>query len=98
MCVLALLEQKDCYGYEMVNEISKSIVISEGTIYPLLNRLRKDGYVDTYIKESSEGPARKYYHLTEFGVQTSQKLQEEWNKFCEGVNRLIRGSELDEQE
>lgn len=98
MCVLALLEQKDCYGYEMVNEISKSIVISEGTIYPLLNRLRKDGYVDTYIKESSEGPARKYYRLTEFGVQTSQKLQEEWNKFCEGVNRLIRGSELDEQE
>lgn len=96
LCVLALLEQKDCYGYELVNEISKSIVISEGTIYPLLNRLRKDGYVDTYLKESPEGPPRKYYRLTAAGEQISLKLKEEWYNFCEGVNRLLRGSETDE--
>ncbi|HEY8435463.1 MAG TPA: PadR family transcriptional regulator [Haloplasmataceae bacterium] len=98
LCVLALLNQKDCYGYELVNEISKSIVISEGTIYPLLNRLRKDGYVSTYLKESPEGPPRKYYRLTEYGGRVFERLKEEWYTFCEGVNRLLRGSERVEQE
>lgn len=98
LCVLALLEQKDCYGYELVNEISKSIVISEGTIYPLLNRLKKDGYVDTYLRESTEGPPRKYYRLTNTGEHIFQQLKVQWYNFCEGVNRLLRGSETVEQE
>ena len=62
LCVLSLLlKTHDRYGYELVAEISKCIEISEGTIYPLLRRLKNEGYVSTYLEESSEGPPRKYY-------------------------------------
>ena len=55
MLVLALLTQNDRYGYEIVSTISEYIEISEGTIYPLFNRLKKEKYVETYLKESSTG-------------------------------------------
>ena len=64
LLVLSLLIDKDRYGYELVEEISGHINISEGTIYPLLRRLKNDGYVDTYLQESQTGPPRKYYKLT----------------------------------
>ena len=69
MLVLALLTQNDRYGYEIVSTISEYIEISEGTIYPLFNRLKKEKYVETYLKESSTGPSRKYYHITNEAVQ-----------------------------
>lgn len=89
LCVLAELFQKDCYGYELVDEISKHIDISEGTIYPLLRRLKTDGYVDTYLQESSDGPPRKYYRLTECGRVKGSELIAEWTDFVEGVNKII---------
>ena len=57
--VLSMLRRKDYYGYELVTEISKYIEMSEGTIYPLLNRFKKDGLVDTYLAESHNGPPRR---------------------------------------
>ncbi|MBN1383850.1 MAG: PadR family transcriptional regulator, partial [Elusimicrobia bacterium] len=75
LCALALLAKKNRYGYELVNEISKNISISEGTIYPLLRRLKNDGYVTTYLEESSEGAARKYYQLTEAGKKMGKELK-----------------------
>ena len=93
LCVLALLAQKDRYGYELVNEISKNIAISEGTIYPLLKRLKDDGFFTTYLQESQEGPPRKYYQLTELGRETKENLSNEWFSFVEGVNIIIRGNE-----
>lgn len=54
--VLSMLQRKDFYGYELVTEISKYIEMSEGTIYPPLNRFKKDGLVDTYLAESHNGP------------------------------------------
>lgn len=65
--VLSMLRRRDFYGYELVSEISKYIEMSEGTIYPLLNRFKKDGLVDTYLAESHNGPPRKYYKITEAG-------------------------------
>ncbi len=56
LCVLSILKQKNCYGYELVNDISQNITISEGTIYPLLRRMKSEGYVETYLQESQEGP------------------------------------------
>jgi PadR family transcriptional regulator, regulatory protein PadR len=96
LCVLALLAQKDRYGYELVNEISKNIAISEGTIYPLLKRLKDEGYFSTYLQESQEGPPRKYYQLTQLGRETKEKLSSEWCTFVEGVNRLMGGDERDQ--
>ncbi len=91
LCVLSILDQKDCYGYELINEISKNIAISEGTVYPLLRRLKKEGYFTTYLRESQEGPPRKYYKITELGIETKEKLVKEWNIFIEGVNKIIEG-------
>ena len=91
MCVLALLNKKDHYGYELVIEISKKILISEGTIYPLLRRLKNEGYVTTYLKESSEGPSRKYYQLTNKGKKKNKALTKEWGNFSKNVDRLIKG-------
>lgn len=98
LCVLAMLFKKDCYGYELVNEISKNILISEGTIYPLLKRLKDEGYFTTYLEESQEGPTRKYYRLTPLGRQTKQELEREWSAFVEGVNRIIEEENGDEQD
>lgn len=93
LCVLALLARKDCYGYELVNDVSKNIAISEGTIYPLLKRLKDEGYFTSYIQESQEGPPRKYYRLTELGAITKAELEKEWFTFVEGVNKIVRGEE-----
>ncbi|NLV75901.1 MAG: PadR family transcriptional regulator [Tissierellia bacterium] len=91
LCVLSLLIQRDFYGYELVEFISKYINISEGTIYPLLRRFRKERYVTTYLQESQEGPPRKYYRITEEGEKAYKELLEEWENFTIGVNKIIRG-------
>lgn len=93
LCVLAMLAKKDYYGYELVNQISKNIAIAEGTIYPLLRRLKEEKYLTTYIEESQEGPARKYYKLTELGEKTRDELIQEWMGFVKGVNSIIEESE-----
>jgi len=89
MCVFKLLEKRDWYGYELISEISKSIVISEGTIYPLLRRVKNDGYVTTYLKESQSGPPRKYYKLTDEGKNVSKQLTTEWVDFADKVNKFL---------
>ncbi|WP_066503824.1 PadR family transcriptional regulator [Abyssisolibacter fermentans] len=91
LCVLSILHRKDCYGYELVDMISRSITISEGTIYPLLRRLKKDGYVKTYLKESTEGPPRKYYMLTDTGIKMKKELSDEWYLFVNHVNNVLEG-------
>ena len=87
--VLALLAEQDRYGYELVNEISKKIVISEGTIYPLLRRLKNEDYVTTYLQESSGGPTRKYYKLTDTGAARFEELKTEWLTFIENTNMFL---------
>src|SRR5690554_5934217 len=96
ICVLALLDRQDRYGYELVQKISDQIAISEGSVYPLLRRLAKEGYFTTYLQESSEGPSRKYYALTKEGREYLQNLLAEWEKFTKGVNRIIKEGVGDE--
>src|SRR5699024_9773232 len=89
ICVLVLLDKKDCYGYELVQRISDKITISEGSMYPLLGRLTKEGYVTTYIKESYSGPARKYYSLTKQGQMYLQEQMQEWKEYTKALDELI---------
>jgi PadR family transcriptional regulator, regulatory protein PadR len=96
LCVMSLLGRQDRYGYELVSKISKNIDIAEGTIYPLLKRLREDGYVMTYLVESAEGPSRKYYKLTGAGEETLEKLHNEWISFVKGVNLIVSKKEENE--
>lgn len=89
MCVMALLGLRDRYGYELVQDISQRFEISEGSIYPLLRRLLTEGYVSTYLQESGEGPARKYYSLTAQGIAARDLLIHEWTEFSDAVCSLI---------
>ena len=92
LCVLVLLDKQDRYGYELVQKISNQISISEGSVYPLLRRLTKEGYFTTYLQESSEGPPRKYYKLTDTGRSYLHEQLDEWRNFTDGVNTLIKES------
>jgi PadR family transcriptional regulator, regulatory protein PadR len=94
LCVLALLTKKNMYGYDLVNEISKNIEISEGTIYPLLRRLKNVGYVTTYLQESQEGAPRKYYKLTPSGLKITGEMQEDWEDFVKKVGSLLKGGDI----
>lgn len=95
--VLSMLRRKDFYGYELVTEISQYIEMSEGTIYPLLNRFKKDGLVDTYLAESHNGPPRKYYRITDAGREEYTASVKEWKEFNKAVQKLLaKGGESDE--
>ncbi|MDR0879374.1 MAG: PadR family transcriptional regulator [Clostridioides sp.] len=89
ICVLALIDKKDMYGYEIVQSISKVIDVNEGTIYPILRRLTKEFYFTTYILESSEGPARKYYKITVDGKKHLETMITEWNEFVKAIGVLL---------
>lgn len=94
MCVLSLLKQGDKYGYELADTVGKQIDISEGTIYPLLKRLKNEGYFDVYLKESPTGPARKYYRLTKKGLEMQETLEKEWKEFSACVSNVLGGGQI----
>ena len=96
LLVLLIVEKKDKYGYELVEAVSKIVDVNEGTIYPILKRLTNEGYFETYLEESNEGPIRKYYHITALGKKRSKEQKKEWEKFASSVNNFIKGSEKDE--
>ena len=88
LCVLAQLAGKDRYGYELTDAISREMSIAAGTLYVILKRLKEENYVETYLMESPDGPARKYYHLTDAGKQYLEDSLKEWNEFVLAVARL----------
>ena len=94
-CVLALLRKGDRYGFDLVRELASldGMVTSEGTIYPLLTRLRKDGQVSTTWQESPSGPPRRYYRLTDKGRAPLASFTEEWQRFRDAVDQLVGGTQ-----
>ncbi len=93
LCVLSILWRGDCYGYEIVNRISDCMQITEGTIYPLLKRLKDNMLIDSYIVESQEGPPRKYYTITDAGRLVKTEQENEWYSFSSAINKLLKGDE-----
>lgn len=89
LCVLTLLKKKDAYGYDLAEKMAQSIEIAEGTLYPLLRKLKLDGLCETYLSERSAGPPRKYYKLTEKGKETQARLKQEWIDFTNNVYALM---------
>ena len=96
LIVLAAVEQKDMYGYELVAEVSKVVNVKEGTIYPILKRLTNEHYFETYLRESTEGPPRKYYHLTAAGILYRDSLAKEWIEFQQQVGKYLKEGEQHE--
>lgn len=93
MCVLAVLSKGDSYGYDLAEELSSKIQIADGTVYPLLRKLASTGEVTTYLKESTGGPPRKYYSLTDKGRQRLETDREEWKEFTALVSGIIGGEQ-----
>lgn len=93
-CVLALLGRGEWYAVELVQELNEhGLIISEGTVYPLLSRLRKHGLVRTTWRESESGPPRRYYRLDEQGAAAVARFTEDWASLSKSVERIIRGKD-----
>lgn len=90
LIVLLAVSNKDMYGYELVMEVSNVVDVNDGTIYPLLKRLTNERYFDTYLVDSSEGPARKYYKITSLGINRLEELKNSWDIFQCSVNNFIK--------
>jgi PadR family transcriptional regulator, regulatory protein PadR len=90
-CVLALLRGGQRYGFELVRTLSEAdgLLVSEGTIYPLLSRLRRDCLVSTSWQESETGPPRRYYQLTDTGRRALADFSNEWARFRDAVDALV---------
>ena len=92
-CVLALLADEERYGFDIVRSLSAvdGMVTGEGTIYPLLSRLRRDRLVETTWRESTSGPPRRYYRLTPGGRAALGEFIEEWGVFRDAVDHFVSG-------
>lgn len=91
LCVMAMLSVSDRYGYEISEFLSEKIDVSDGTVYPILRKLKSDGLVAAYISEDSGGPPRKYYSLTRTGREEFDRAKTEWFAFSDAVGRIIEG-------
>ena len=93
MIVLSFIGKEKQYGYQLAQNVSNYIEIAEGTLYPLLRRLVKEKYLKTTLEESTEGPARKYYELTEEGITYLNELVEEWMVYTKAVETILKETE-----
>lgn len=96
LCILSLLNRSDRYGYDVSELLSKRIDIADGTVYPILRKLKSEGLVTTYLSEDSGGPPRKYYTMTSLGRTEFQKAKAEWNAFVTAVNDILAEEEINE--
>ena len=91
LIVLLSINKKDMYGYELIEKVSSVVDVNDGTIYPLLKRLTNEKYAETYLLESSEGPSRKYYHITDSGNAAYEKALSEWLHAKHIITMLLQG-------
>jgi PadR family transcriptional regulator PadR len=95
LVVLSKISEKDTYGYDIYQDINKNMGISESTIYPILRKFTKEGLCETYLRESSGGPPRKYFKISKRGVSKLEDLKTDWQRFEKVVNILIRGDKYE---
>ena len=94
LCILNALSGKERYGYELVKTLVEipGLGVTEGTLYPLLSRLRVQGLITARLEESSEGPARKYYALTKDGRKIMAAMDEYLDTLNRGARTLQKGA------
>lgn len=95
MCLLALIAEEPTYGYEMVHKLQRRglELVSEGSIYPLLSRLQKKGYIEGRFVESTGGPPRKYYRIAREGKRQLEEWSVEWRRLSRGVDEVLTGGD-----
>lgn len=90
LCILNMISVRDAYANEIIEELKKAeLIVVEGTLYPLLTRLKNGGLLAYRWEESSSGPPRKYYTLTELGKSALKELTISWERLQEAVNQSI---------
>ena len=88
-CILLIIAQQDAYVQDIINKLKASkMLVVEGTIYPLLTRLKNTGLLAYRWEESTQGPPRKYYNITENGSKVLQELEASWNELTEAISSL----------
>jgi PadR family transcriptional regulator PadR len=94
---MSIIDEEASYGYEMVKKLRDRglNLASEGSIYPLLSRLQKQGMIEGYLVQSSEGPARKYYRMSEQGRESLNQWRSDWTGFRDSVDGVLNGAEHD---
>ena len=93
-CVLLLLRHRPLYANDIIGRLKEAqMIVVEGTLYPLLNRLKKDGLLKYEWQESTQGPPRKYYSLTGEGEEALQQLDISWNEMATTVTILQKNNE-----
>ncbi len=90
-CILATLSEKDAYPTEIIDKMKDAkLVVVEGTLYPLLTRLKNMGLLTYRWEESLTGPPRKYYKLTPIGKQFLKELETSWDELVKSVNKITK--------
>ncbi|MGW8315171.1 MAG: PadR family transcriptional regulator [Bacteroidales bacterium] len=88
-CILSILSKKDLYTTDIINALKEyDLIVVEGTLYPLLTRQKNAGLLKYRWEESSQGPPRKYYTLTEIGRAYLKELDESWEALINSVNSI----------
>lgn len=88
-CILLILSKKDAYTSDVIKELKDSeLIVVEGTLYPLLTRLKNSNYLEYRWEESTQGPPRKYYSVTKEGKAFLDELENSWQKLQDSVNKL----------
>jgi len=89
-CVLGLLAREPMYGWQLAEELSGvGLIASIGTLYPLLGRLRDNGWVSTFDRPSESGPVRRYYRLTDAGTEQLDRFRAQWSPFARVVTGIV---------
>lgn len=93
--ILKLLEEKDMYGYQMIETLARksddTFNLKAGTLYPILHGLENDGMVESYDDNAEGARIRKYYHITSKGRKLLQEKKQEWEVYTSAVNKVLRG-------
>lgn len=93
MCILAVIAGREAYASDILSGLKDShLLVVEGTLYPILTRLKNDGYLNYRWEESSSGPPRKYYSITLEGEQFFAELKLGWQELIESVSQLLTPS------
>jgi PadR family transcriptional regulator PadR len=90
-CILSVLKDNEAYTSEILDTLKGAkLLVVEGTVYPLLTRLKNDGLLNYRWEESTSGPPRKYYALTELGKSFLNELNETWTELSDAVNLITK--------
>jgi len=97
MCILSLLSSEEMYTSDIIDKLRNSqLVVVEGTLYPLLTRLKNEGLLEYYWQESNSGPPRKYFKITEEGHNFLKELKKSWEEINEAVSLTTQNIQIHE--